>query len=39
VRGVDGREGELAQVVWQEARTLADKSRRLEALAGMIAKV
>jgi glycyl-tRNA synthetase beta chain len=38
-RGVDGREGELAQVVWQEGLgTLADKSRRLEVLAGMIAR-
>ncbi len=38
-RGVDGREGELAQVVWQEGLgTLADKSRRLAALAATIAR-
>ncbi len=38
-RGVVDREKELAGVVWQEGLgTLADKTRRLEALASMIAQ-
>ncbi len=38
-RGVEGREGELGQVVWQEGLgTLADKTRRLGELALEVAR-